>query len=259
MSENDPQTSTQDFLDQLLQSGRELFEQGREMASKGVEYAQEGVEEATDQIGETIGEYVEIPPPGPEREALMKKIGSTAAVGGLLALLVGTKSGRKILGPILKIGSVAALGALGFKAYEKWQQQQGNPTDGQSIAHLEGPEAKQRSLAILRAMICAAKADGSISREEEQVVADHITTADLESESAKTLMQEMSNPSSASDIAALSNSAAMGVDLYLSSLAVSGLDSEANKKYLSDLAAQLNLAPGLVEEIHGQAGMPTTS
>ena len=255
MSEPEQQISAQDLLEQLLQSGKELFAQGREMATKGVEYAKDGVGQATEQIGDKISEYVEIPPPGPERDALMKKIGSTAAVGGLLALLVGTKSGRKILGPIIKVGSVAALGAIGFKAYEKWQRQNGVAIEGQSIAHLEGPAAKQRSIAILRAMICAAKADGSISKEEEQIVSDHIKTAGLEQESAATLMQELSNPSSASDIAALSDSAAMGVDLYLSSLAVAGLDNEADIKYLSELASQLNLEPGLVDEIHGESGM----
>lgn len=256
---SEQQITAQQLLDQILKSGKELFEQGKEMASKGVEYAKEGVEQAKDQLSEKLSDYVEIPPPGPERDELMKKIGATAAVGGILALLVGTKSGRKILGPIIKVGSVAALGAIGLKAYEKWREQDGIEVEGQSIANLEGPAAKERSVAILRAMVAAAKADGAISKEEEQMVSDHIKTSGLEDDSAAILMNEMSNPSSANDIANLSDSPIMGVDLYLSSLAVAGLDNDADKSYLAELAKLLKLDTGLVDEIHNEAGFAVQS
>ena len=89
------------LLEQLLQSGKELAQQGRELAAKGMEQAQEGVD--------YLKNNIEIPEPGPERDELLKKLGKGAAVGGILALLVGTKSGRKVLSPVIKLGSILSL------------------------------------------------------------------------------------------------------------------------------------------------------
>ena len=251
---NDTQINAQELLEQLMNSGKQLAARGRELAEQGMEYAKGGVEQAKDKIGDQLEQYVELPPPGAERDELFKKIGATAAVGGILALLVGTKSGRKILSPVIKVGSVAALGAVGFKAYEKWKEQNGITSDGQSIANLEGDEAAQRSEVILRAMVSAALADGSISGDEQDAVNNHIQSAGLEEQSAGILMSEISNPSGAAGIAGLSNSTEMGVDLYLASLAVTGVDNAADRNYLSELAQSLNLDGGLVEQIHTEAG-----
>ena len=56
----------------------------------------------------------------PQREDL-GKYAKGAAVGGVLGLLMGTKRGRGIGGTALKYGSVAALGALAWKAYQDHQ------------------------------------------------------------------------------------------------------------------------------------------
>ena len=175
-----------------------------------------------------------------------------AAVGGLLALLVGTKSGRKALSPVIKIGSVAALGALGYKAYQKWQEKSGQSAEGKPINHLEGPAVKERSTAILQAMIGAANADRNIDVEEREAIMKHVEACELESEAATIFMDSLQNPVVPSQIAALSNSPEMSVELYLASLAVTGIGDPTDEAYLSDLAASLNLAPELIEEIRAQ-------
>ncbi len=49
------------------------------------------------------------------------KFGAGAATGGAVGLLLGSKRGRRFGGKALKLGSVAALGVLAYKAYETWQ------------------------------------------------------------------------------------------------------------------------------------------
>jgi len=44
-----------------------------------------------------------------------------AAAGGLVALLLGTKKGRKYGGAALKYGGMAALGGLAYKAYSNYK------------------------------------------------------------------------------------------------------------------------------------------
>src|SRR5690554_627575 len=51
----------------------------------------------------------------------LKGAGGGALAGGLAALLLGTKSGRKLGGTALKLGGIAAVGALAYKAYSDWQ------------------------------------------------------------------------------------------------------------------------------------------
>lgn len=235
----------EELLEQLLKSGKEIAQQGQELAAKGVEQAKEGIEYVKGQV--------DFPEPGPERDELLKNLGAGAAVGGLLALLVGTKSGRKVLSPVIKIGSVAALGTIGYKAYQRWQEKNGQAAAGKPIIHLEGPAVKQRSEAILQAMIGAAKADGQIDSDERNAIMKHVQSCSLEAEAATMFMDALQKPANAEEIAKLSDSAEMGVELYLASLAVTGVGNDKDEQYLDELAEKLNLAPELVQEIRTEA------
>lgn len=50
--------------------------------------------------------------------------GTGLLAGGVLGLLFGDKRVRKFGGKALAYGGAAALGALAFRAYSNWQQQQ---------------------------------------------------------------------------------------------------------------------------------------
>ena len=45
-----------------------------------------------------------------------------AAAGGLMALLIGNKSARKMAKTVAGYGGAAVLGGLAYKAYQNWQQ-----------------------------------------------------------------------------------------------------------------------------------------
>jgi len=112
------------------------------------------------------------------------------AAGGLLALLLGGKNIGKMAGAAVKYGGVAALGAL---AYRAWQNSQGGAAaetagagqagTGRAPAQLTGPnfenveaqtaaDGKPFALALVRAMIAAANADGHIGADEQKFIFD---------------------------------------------------------------------------------------
>lgn len=234
------------FLDQLLESGKKLAEQGlqqgAEIATQGKELAQQGIEYAQDKM----------PPPGPERDALLAKLGIGAAAAGVLGLLVGTKSGRKVLSPILKVGSVAALGGLAYKLYSDWQAEQGNQAPSQSIEQLAIEDGNSRSELLIRAMISAAKADRDIDAAESNVITKAIENSSLEKSATQFLMAEVPKPVDVQSIASEVRTPEAAVEVYLASLLVTGEQSESERAYLNDLASALGLDAELVKQLEAQ-------
>ena len=232
----------QELLEQLLASGKQLAAKGKELVDEGADYA---------------SNYIEIPEAGPERDELMAKVGAGVAATGLLALLLGTEKGRKTLSPVIKVGSLAALGTLGYKAYQNWQKNNegSNMELDLSAFKVEGEAAEKRSVSILRAMVGASKSDGEIDADEHAAISGQIKAAGIEEAATGILLEEMGKPSDASRVAKLSDSPAMAVELYLASLLVTGQKNDAEKAYLSSLASELELAPELVEEIHREAAL----
>ena len=237
----------QQLLEQLLASGKklaqqgldrssELIEQGKDLASQGLQYAED-----------------KLPPPGPERDALMKKIGVGAAASGVLALLVGTESGRKAIAPIAKIGSVAALGGLAYKMYTEWQKSQGSQAKATALSDLSGQDSADRSLNVVRAMIAAAKADGVIDENENQLITQQIDSSDLNDATSAFLMNEVQQPVDAKRIADSVASMEQAVEIYLASLLVTGQQTESEKTYLEQLCGALNLEPALARQLEREA------
>lgn len=259
---------TKALLEQLLESGRKLAQQGlahgTELAEKGKLLAQQGAEQGGElaEKGKAMAEegiqYVkdQLPPPGPERDKMLKQLGIGAAAGGLLALLVGTKTGRKVLSPAVKLGSLAALGGIGYKVYTQWQQSQGLEVAGQSIESLSGDAANRRSMAIVKALIGAAKADGQIDEEERKIIVDKINESDLEKSAAEILSAELLEPLDVDAIAAAADSPESAVEIYLASLILTDKDQPDERSYLEKLAAALKLDSKLVSDLEAQAFSP---
>ncbi len=237
------------LLEQLLQSGKKIAEQGiaqsSELATKGKELAEQGMDYAQEKFN--------FPEAGPERDKFLKNLGVGAAAGGVLALLVGTKSGRKVLSPAVKLGSLAALGGLGYKIYSDWQKSQGGQSEGESIANLNGEAANSRSLGIVKAMIAAAKSDGKIDPEEQAVIVNQIKNSDLEDSAAEVLMAELQKPLDVAAVAAAADSPASAVEIYLASLLLTDNTNSAERNYLDQLSSALGLDSDLVAQLESEA------
>lgn len=218
----------QAITDLLLQTGQELAKKGQSMAEQ----------------------KLQIPESGPEREAMLNNLGKGAAAGGILALLLGTNAGRKLTGSTLKLGSLAALGGLAYQAYQKWQGQEG--VAGTPIDRLAGPDAEKRSLALLQAMIAAAKADGHIDETERARIEKQLDTLAIDRDSVEFFKAELAKPLSAEAVAAAADSPAAATEIYLASLLVIDEQNEQERAYLRELAEQLKLAPELVATLEGE-------
>ena len=177
-----------------------------------------------------------------------------AGAGGVLAgLLLSNKNG-------LKIGSVAALGALAFNAFRKWQTNNTQSADAnvaqQPDANFNAlPSEKQEdhSHVILAAMVAAAKADGEFDEQEQQMIHEQVVKFG-DPDLATWVQQETNKPLDVNEITALVTSPEMAAEVYLASLIVIDIDgqNESEKAYLDTLAEKLGLDPQLRKEIEQQ-------
>ena len=156
----------------------------------------------------------------------------------------------------MKLGTLGALGGLAYKTYQNWQSQQTGQTisqAGASIENLAGPQAEKRSLALLKAMIAAAKADGHIDAAEGAKIEGLMTKLDLESATAKVIKEELSKPLDPMDIAASADTPEAAAEIYLTSLLVIGEVNENERAYLDQLAEYLKIPKDLTQQMETQA------
>jgi uncharacterized membrane protein YebE (DUF533 family) len=209
-------------------------------------------------------------------QVLGKLLGSGAAggfagglAGGLASNLLTTKSGRKLGKKTLQMGGIAAVGALAYAAYQRYnagsRQTDSAPAavpgadvqpapEGSAFLPAGNDTAGQEALGLVlvRAMIAAARSDGRLDAQESQAIFQRIQSLALAPEDEALLTAEMGRPV---DMDAIVNSAAspeMAAEIYLASLLAVDVDTAAEKSYLAMLAARLNLAPELVTELHRQ-------
>jgi len=225
---------TSALLNQILQSGRDMLAKGQGVAEQ--------------KLG--------VPTAGPEREAMLSGMGKGAAAAGLLALLLGTKGGRKVTGSALKLGSLAAVGTLAYKAYQDWQAQQkasSSAPPAPPIGQLSGPPAERRSRALLRALIAAAKSDGHIDAEEQAAIDAQIQKLNLDTDTLHFIKEEVHKPLDAREVAAGADSQEAALEIYATSLLVINKVNDQERAYLNQLAAALQLPPALVTLLEKQA------
>ncbi len=207
---------------------------------------------------------------------LSQVMGSNAAggfggglAGGLASGMLTSKSGRKMGKKALKMGGIAAVGALAYTAFQRYQESQGGAQAPQSSATAANafelipapqgsaflPAASDQNandalgLTLVRAMISVARADGRLDAEESTVIFQKIETLELDSDSQKLLVKEMSQPVDMDAIVNTASCPEVAAEIYTASLLAVEVDSAAEKAYLAMLAARLDLPAELVTEL----------
>ncbi|GGB49119.1 protein YebE [Oceanisphaera marina] len=191
--------------------------------------------------------------------------GKGAATGGILGLLMGSKKGRKMAGGTLKYAGLAAAGAMAWKAYQNWQQNQSpaqaQPATAADVQELDarfspnqsGANGESFQLALMRAMIGAAKADGHIDATEQAAIFEQVEEMSLSAAEKALVFDMLSAPSSLHDIAASASGTEQAAELYLASRLVIDPDQAVERAYLEALAHKLNLPSELVAHLEQQA------
>jgi uncharacterized membrane protein YebE (DUF533 family) len=226
------------LLEQLLAAGKTAADKAKELGEQGVDFAAEKMGISDDPQ---------------ERADALKKLGAGAAVGSVLALLIGTKTGRKIASPALKIGTVAALGGIGYKIYSDWQKSLGNEANGQTVDQLNGDEASQRSLQLVSAVIAGAKADGHVDASELQHIESQMSELELSEAQKAFLLAEIGKPLDVDGLAEGATTPEAAVETYLAATMLADPTDSRERSFLDELAAKLSLPQDLIQKLEAGA------
>ena len=196
--------------------------------------------------------------------------GGLGGLGGLLGgLLTGGRGGQSsggglgdILGGVLSGGGGGASGGLGglLDSLGGSAGRQGGGLGGMLNQALAGqsvpepsPDQQHQAEILLRAMINAAKCDGSIDASEQKKIIEQL--GDVTPDEISFVRTEMAEPL---DVDGFIRSVPQGLEqqVYLMSLLGIDLDSQAEAQYLDRLAKGMGLTPDAINQIHTQAGVP---
>ena len=237
--------NTSDLLEQLLRAGQgSMARQGGGDAS-----AQGGLGDLGGLLGGLLG-----------GGAGTSAGGGGAGLGGLLGGLLGGGSpmggapqSRSSGGT--NYAALASLGMMAFQAYQAWQRSQASaPQEApRTVDLLAGPEAEEHSHAILRALIAAAKADGRIDDAEKQMISTEIGRHTDDPQLQQWLDEEVAKPLDASDVAQSAADPGMASEMYLASVMLVDDQQDAERNYLDELAAALQIEPELQLHLEQQA------
>lgn len=185
-----------------------------------------------------------------------------ALAGGLIAVLMGGKSTRKLAKSALKVGGAALVGGLAYKAWQDWQAGKAPAADTGPVA-LPSPSdrflpadpvaADDLSARLVRAMVAAAKADGHVTNMERQRIAAQLAELGLTQDARSMIEAELAKPLDVGAVAALARTPEEAAEVYAASLLVVDPEAPAERGYLALLAARLGIDPALVDHLHARA------
>ncbi|PTM40861.1 DUF533 domain-containing protein [Bosea sp. 124] len=186
---------------------------------------------------------------------------ATAVLGGLGALVFGSSAGRAVVGSAARLGGMALIGGLAYKAYQNYQS--GKPMlDIGSPEVLPAPSgtgfepgaaSEATALVFIQAMIAAAAADGAIDADERAAILGGLREAGFDQEANEWLAREMANPASVETLVEGAESPELAAQIYTAARIAINPDTPKEKDFLAGLAASLGLDAELVANIDAAA------
>ena len=193
--------------------------------------------------------------------AAKNPLAAGAVVGGLAAVLLGTGAGRAVTGSVARMGGMALVGGLAYKALQNYQA--GKPLlDLQSAAQdlqnqpaaLPAPQASQdQALRLVRAMIAAASSDGVVDAAERAAILGNLKAAGLDAEAAEFVDQELANPADIGTLAEGISGQDEAAQVYAAARLAIDPDTDDEQAFLAALADALALDASLVAHIDAAA------
>lgn len=207
---------------------------------------------ARDAVGRSTGQTPE------EMLARLKELiqQNPLIAGGLGGLVLGTQTGRSIAGSAAKIGALALIGGLAYKAYQNYQSGKpfitgaAEPETAPQGSGFEPAAVTNESAALyVRAMIAAAAADGRIDDGEQARVIASLKQAGVDAEAEEFLANELNRPATIAELAAAAHSPAEALQVYTAARIAIDPDESSEKRFLTDLAQALNIDAKLAAHI----------
>ena len=189
--------------------------------------------------------------------------GGAGGLGGLLGGLGGMLGGAGAGGTTQQgrssgtnYAALASLGMMAFQAYQAWQRNQASAPQQtpQTVDQLlAGPEIEAHSHAVLRALIAAAKADGRIDDQERQMISTEIGRHTDDPGLQQWLDDEVAKPLDPNEVAQSATDPAIAAEMYLASVMLVDDQQDAERAYLDELAAALEIDGQLQLHLEEQA------
>lgn len=197
-----------------------------------------------------------------------------AALLGLAGLLFGRRKKGKLTGNLVKLGGLAVIGGLAYRAYHKQRGGvTGEPGDGDQApapgaqpgdgtvvaqAALSVPETSRfhpvsqtedDALLFLRTMVAAAASDGRIDDAERERIVKGLTEAGIDPQASRWLEREMASPADVEELAALVNDPEKAAQVYAAARIAIDPDTIQEREFLHQLAEALDLEPATRAQI----------
>jgi uncharacterized membrane protein YebE (DUF533 family) len=171
-------------------------------------------------------------------------------------------------------GSMAIFGTLAAQALEmaKSMMGGGQPPAGMPnvrmddqtavIAGMRAPQTPQEQQQVvdvatltLKAMLNAAKADGQIDEQEKERLLGKLREGGITAEEQRFINNEIQRPIDIDALVRAVPNQQVGAQIYAASLMAIDVDTDAERRYLGDLAAKLRLDPNAVAFLHKSMGI----
>ncbi|WP_020180982.1 DUF533 domain-containing protein [Methylopila sp. M107] len=197
-----------------------------------------------------------------------------AIAGTLASILMG--SGKKSL-PIsnsaLKLGGLAILGGLAYKAWQNYQEKQAPPAPQPQAGPVQiAPPPQQTAFSpdtpddeqnlgqlLVRVMIAAARADGRIDGAEIARIREAIRSAGGDVDEQAFLIENLGRADDLDAIAAEARGPELRSELWLAARLTIEPDTAAEQAFLKTFAQKLGLDSGLVAHLDATAAQAKQS
>ena len=204
------------------------------------------------------------------------------ALLGLAGLLFGRRKKGKVTGSLVKLGGLAVIGGLAYKAFQNQQAAKatagaglaGAPQGASSINPASSEDAvtqtalslpetsrfhpvsqtEDDALLYLRTMVAAAASDGQIDDAERSRIVKGLTEAGIDPEATRWLETEMASPADVEELAAGITDPEKAAQVYSAARIAIDPDTIQEREFLNQLAEALDLEPAVRAQIDDTAG-----
>jgi uncharacterized membrane protein YebE (DUF533 family) len=195
-----------------------------------------------------------------------------AALLGLAGLMFGKRKKSGLPGGLVKLGGLAVIGGLAYKALQKQQAQEAPIGDDPGKGLVEeswsaGSEAQiafspsqaspfhplsqteDDALLFLRAMVAAAASDGQIDDAERGRIVRGLMEAGIDPQASRWLEDEMASPADVEELASGVDEPEKAAQVYAAARIAIDPDTIQEREFLHQLADALDLDPALRVQI----------
>ena len=202
------------------------------------------------------------------------------AIAGTLASVLlggGKKKSIPMGGSAMKLGGLAILGGLAYKAWQNYQEKNQEPPAPAPAQPPAAPvqiapppqetaftpstsgEEQRLGLLLIRAMIAAARSDGRIDGDEIAKIRDALKAAGADGDEQAFLIDHLGRPDDLDEIAAEARGPELASEVWLAARLTIDPDTDAERRFLQTFADKLGLGGPLVAHLEQTAAQAKAS